>query len=95
MYGGHIVERGPAGAVLDRPLHPYTQALLACVPRVNDSADRLNTIAGQPLNLRELPPGCRFAPRCPYVQERCRLAVPALLPVKDREVRCVLYEEGV
>jgi oligopeptide/dipeptide ABC transporter ATP-binding protein len=94
MYGGHIVERGPAGAVLDRPLHPYTQALLACVPRVNDSADRLNTIAGQPLNLRELPPGCRFAPRCPYVQERCRLAVPPLLPVKDREVRCVLYEEG-
>jgi oligopeptide/dipeptide ABC transporter ATP-binding protein len=94
MYGGHIVERGPADEVLDRPLHPYTQALLECVPRVTDSAERLNTIAGQPLNLRELPPGCRFAPRCPYVQERCRRAVPALLQVKGREVRCVLYEDG-
>jgi oligopeptide/dipeptide ABC transporter ATP-binding protein len=94
MYGGHIVERGPADEVLDRPLHPYTQALLECVPRVTDTAERLNTIAGQPLNLRELPPGCRFAPRCPYVQERCRRAVPALLQVKGREVRCVLYEDG-
>jgi oligopeptide/dipeptide ABC transporter ATP-binding protein len=94
MYGGHIVERGPADEVLDRPLHPYTQALLECVPRVTDSAERLNTIAGQPLNLRELPPGCRFAPRCPYVQERCRRAVPALLQVKGRAVRCVLYEDG-
>jgi peptide/nickel transport system ATP-binding protein len=94
MYGGHIVERGPADQVLDRPLHPYTQALLQCVPRMSDTAGRLNTIAGQPLNLRELPPGCRFAPRCPYVQERCRRALPALLSVKGREVRCVLYEEG-
>jgi peptide/nickel transport system ATP-binding protein len=93
MYGGHIVERGPADEVLDRPLHPYTQALLACVPYVTDSSERLNTIAGQPLNLRELPPGCRFAPRCPYVQARCRRAVPALLPVREREVRCVLYED--
>jgi len=94
MYGGHIIERGPADEVLDRPLHPYTQALLECVPRVTDSAERLNTIAGQPLNLRELPPGCRFAPRCPYVQARCRRAVPALLQVKGRAVRCVLYEDG-
>jgi peptide/nickel transport system ATP-binding protein/oligopeptide transport system ATP-binding protein len=93
MYGGHIVERGRADEVLDRPLHPYTQALLQCVPRVTESLERLNTISGQPLNLRELPPGCRFAPRCPYVQERCRHAVPPLLPVKEREVRCVLYEE--
>ena len=93
MYGGHIVERGRADEVLDRPLHPYTQALLACVPRATDGAARLNTIAGQPLNLRELPKGCRFAPRCPYVQDRCLPAVPQLLDVKARRVRCVLYEE--
>ena len=93
MYGGHIVERGRADEVLDRPLHPYTQALLACVPRATDGAARLNTIAGQPLNLRELPRGCRFAPRCPYVQDRCLPAVPQLLEVKSRRVRCVLYEE--
>jgi len=93
MYGGHIVERGPADEVLDRPLHPYTQALLACVPRATDGSARLNTIAGQPLNLRELPRGCRFAPRCPYVQERCLPEVPQLLDVKGRRVRCVLYEE--
>jgi peptide/nickel transport system ATP-binding protein len=94
MYGGHIVETGRADELLDRPLHPYTQALLACIPRATDSSERLNTIAGQPLNLRELPPGCRFAPRCPYVQERCVRAVPSLLPVKERLVRCVLYEES-
>jgi peptide/nickel transport system ATP-binding protein len=93
MYGGHIVEHGPADEVLDRPLHPYTQALLACVPRVTDDSGRLNTIAGQPLNLRELPPGCRFAPRCPYVQERCLAAPPPLVPVRGRLARCVLYEE--
>ena len=93
MYGGHIVERGHADEVLTRPLHPYTQALLACVPRSTDGTERLNTIAGQPLNLRDLPRGCRFAPRCPYVQDRCLPAVPQLLAVKDRRVRCVLYEE--
>ncbi len=94
MYGGHIVEYGRADEVLDRPLHPYTQALLACVPRVTDDSGRLNTIAGQPINLRELPPGCRFAPRCPYVQERCLQAVPELVAVKGRLVRCVLYEDA-
>jgi oligopeptide/dipeptide ABC transporter ATP-binding protein len=93
MYGGHIVERGRADEVLDRPLHPYTQALLACVPRVTDESARLNTIAGQPLNLREIPSGCRFAPRCPYVQDRCLPEIPQLLDVKGRRVRCVLYEE--
>ncbi len=93
MYGGHIVERGRADEVLDRPLHPYTQALLACVPKATDESARLNTIAGQPLNLRELPRGCRFAPRCPYVQDRCLPEIPQLLDVKGRRVRCVLYEE--
>jgi oligopeptide/dipeptide ABC transporter ATP-binding protein len=95
MYGGQIVEQGPADEVLDRPLHPYTQALLACVPRASDGTGRLNTIAGQPLSLRDLPSGCRFAPRCPYVQQRCLPAVPKLDAVKGRLVRCVLYEESV
>jgi peptide/nickel transport system ATP-binding protein len=94
MYGGQIVEQGRADEVLDRPLHPYTQALLACVPRASDGTGRLNTIAGQPLSLRDLPPGCRFAPRCPYVQQRCLPAVPRLDEVKGRLVRCVLYEES-
>jgi oligopeptide/dipeptide ABC transporter ATP-binding protein len=94
MYGGQIVEQGPADEVLDRPLHPYTQALLACVPRASDGTGRLNTIAGQPLSLRDLPAGCRFAPRCPYVQQRCLPAVPRLDAVKGRLVRCVLYEES-
>lgn len=94
MYGGQIVEQGRADEVLDRPLHPYTQALLACVPRASDGTGRLNTIAGQPLSLKDLPPGCRFAPRCPYVQDRCLRALPPLIPVKERLARCVLYEES-
>jgi len=93
MYGGHIVEHGAASEVLDHPLHPYTQALLACVPSATDDSGRLNTISGQPLNLRDLPPGCRFAPRCPYVHDRCLPAPPRLLLVQGRLVRCVLHED--
>jgi oligopeptide/dipeptide ABC transporter ATP-binding protein len=76
MYAGRIVEQGPVRDIFDRPSHPYTQALLASVPRIEDQVERLQSIEGQPPLLTDLPAGCRFAPRCGHARERCRQAYP-------------------
>jgi oligopeptide transport system ATP-binding protein len=82
MYGGRIVESAPARVLYRTPTHPYTQGLLASVPRL-DSSPRalLNTIRGQPPDLARLPDGCAFAPRCPHVHEVCTLEPPPAEPV--------------
>ena len=66
MYAGRIVECGPVRQVFEHPSHPYTQALIASVPKMTGTIGRLTTIEGQPPSLLDLPAGCRFAPRCPY-----------------------------
>ena len=76
MYAGRIVECGPVDQILERPAHPYTQALIASVPRMTGSIGRLTTIEGQPPSLMNLPDGCRFAPRCTFADTRCREAYP-------------------
>jgi oligopeptide/dipeptide ABC transporter ATP-binding protein len=77
MYAGRIVETGPVRQVFSQPAHPYTQALLASVPRMTERPDRLPAIAGHPPTPYDvLPPGCRFAPRCPFVEERCQHEYP-------------------
>lgn len=79
MYAGRIVESGLVRDVLKNPRHPYTQALLRSMPRVDESADvPLLTISGQPPNPRYLPAGCAFAPRCPLSSELCRTERPRL-----------------
>ena len=80
MYGGRIVEYGPVRAIFNTPAHPYTQALLSSVPAVDVTVDRLYSIPGQPPSLWNLPPGCRFAPRCRWAQSRCRDEYPPTLP---------------
>jgi oligopeptide/dipeptide ABC transporter ATP-binding protein len=77
MYAGRIVECGPVREVFEHPSHPYTQALIASVPKVTGTVDRLYTIEGQPPSLMDPPTGCRFAPRCPYADQRCVEAYPA------------------
>ena len=64
MYAGRIVESGPTRALFRAPRHPYTEALMASVPRMEASVERLPSIEGQPPSLHDLPAGCRFAPRC-------------------------------
>src|SRR5262245_14999732 len=81
MYAGRIVECGPVARIFEHPSHPYTQALIASVPRMSGAAGRLTTIDGQPPSLMDLPPGCRFAPRCAHVESRCRDAYPPTFTV--------------
>ena len=81
MYAGRIVETGPTRALFRAPRHPYTEALMASVPRMEGHAGRLPSIEGQPPPLHGLPPGCRFADRCAYVDDRCRREYPPTVPV--------------
>ncbi|QZY30606.1 ABC transporter ATP-binding protein [Nocardioides coralli] len=80
MYAGRLVEVGAAGEVFGEPLHPYAAALSAAFPRIGDRAARYAPagLGGDPPDLRSLPPGCSFAPRCPRVVEACRAAEPPL-----------------
>ncbi len=77
LYAGRVMEQGPAARVLGAARHPYTQALLACRPRMDTPFDLpLTTIAGAPPRAGEVSPGCVFAPRCPEVHGSCRLRPP-------------------
>lgn len=76
MYAGRIVEIGPTTDIFERPQHPYTQALLASIPRVGEFPDRLPTIEGQPPDIANLPKGCPFSPRCQYAEAICSEEYP-------------------
>ncbi|RLG86924.1 MAG: ABC transporter ATP-binding protein [Thermoprotei archaeon] len=91
MYAGKIVEIGTAEQIYNNPKHPYTQGLIRSVPRLR-GAKRLEWIPGQPPDLRNPPPGCRFAPRCPYAMDRCRREEPPMVEVEPGHwVACWLY----
>jgi oligopeptide/dipeptide ABC transporter ATP-binding protein len=81
MYAGRIVESGPVRDVFNHPSHPYTQALLASVPKMEEQVEWLASIEGQPPALHDLPAGCRFAPRCAYADERCHAVYPPAFTV--------------
>ncbi len=96
MYVGKIVEEADVFTLFKSPKHPYTQALLSSIPTLQTSRDqKLNVIAGSVPNLyRALPPGCRFAPRCPQAFDRCRQEEPPLLSVaRGQTARCWLYDQ--
>jgi peptide/nickel transport system ATP-binding protein len=91
MYAGKVVEKAPTHVLFSDMKMPYTEALLKSIPRVsNPSHTRLEAISGRPPDLVNPPPGCRFAPRCPYAQERCREEEPPLMPAAypGHEFRC-------
>ena len=82
MYAGKLVELGSTTQVFERPIHPYTKALLSVFPSIRGEKRSLATIGGEPPNLIEPPPGCRFHPRCPYATDICQREEP---PVVDRD----------
>ena len=80
MYAGRPIEYGRTEDIFYHPHHPYTWGLLQSIPKLGEETDRLTPIRGLPPSLINLPAGCSFAPRCPYVFDRCLEESPALLP---------------
>lgn len=83
MYAGRIVETGDVRQIFNEPSHPYSEALLASVPKLEERTQRLYSIEGQPPPLFDLPPGCPFAPRCEYAQDVCREAYPVRVEIGE------------
>jgi peptide/nickel transport system ATP-binding protein len=97
MYAGRIVERGPTRLLFTHTRMPYTEALLRAIPRLDQASHtRLEAIGGRPPDLVSPPPGCRFAPRCGHVRDRCRQDEPPLAPdlVAGHDFAC-WYPVGV
>jgi peptide/nickel transport system ATP-binding protein len=94
MYAGQVSELGATREVFDTPLHPYTAGLMEAFPSIRGARRPLSGIPGSPPDLARPPQGCRFAPRCPKVFDRCPTTPPALYQVEGRGVRCLLYETG-
>jgi oligopeptide/dipeptide ABC transporter ATP-binding protein len=99
MYAGRIVEQSEIKAIFDKPLHPYTQGLIASIPVLGKIKDRLDVIPGSVPNLIDLPEGCKFAPRCrarvEYGLTLCTEVEPDLIPILPQHtVRCWLYQSN-
>jgi oligopeptide/dipeptide ABC transporter ATP-binding protein len=99
MYAGEIVEQTDVNTLFDQPLHPYTQGLIGSIPVLGQIKERLDVIPGSVPNLVNLPPGCRFAPRCQarfkYACTICAEVKPELEEVKPGHlVRCWLYQDA-
>jgi len=92
MYAGQIVEYTDVNTLFETQLHPYTEGLLAAIPVLGEVRDSLAVIPGSVPNLINLPPGCKFHPRCPYVKEMCLQSVPPLVEVAPpgHRVRCFM-----
>jgi oligopeptide/dipeptide ABC transporter ATP-binding protein len=89
MYAGEVVESAPAALLFADPRHPYTQGLLRSMPSLTSRGERLPVIAGRVPDIHALPPGCRFAPRCPQHQADCDADRPSLDLIREQhELRC-------
>ncbi|UIN31397.1 ABC transporter ATP-binding protein [Microbacterium binotii] len=95
MYAGRVVELAAASEIYRSPLHPYTKGLRDSFPPLHATATRLEGIPGTPPDLRALPAGCSFAPRCPHAFDRCVRELPLPVTRGDREVACHLHDEEV
>jgi peptide/nickel transport system ATP-binding protein len=98
MYAGEIVERAPVGDIFLKPMHPYTQGLMRCVPKLGLSkqSSYLYPIRGRLPSLMNLPPGCLFEPRCDFAREECRHKRPELHKVdRNHFARCHFAEDTI
>jgi oligopeptide transport system ATP-binding protein len=94
MYAGRIVETGPVRDIYHHPAHPYTEGLMASIPRLDQKGGRLDPIKGAPPSLMHIPSGCPFHPRCPYARQICTTDDPPLYEVRPgRRSACHFWEE--
>lgn len=95
MYLGQVIEEADVQSLFEQPLHPYTQSLFQCIPKIDgDRTKKLYTIKGIVPSLDNVPQGCRFADRCPFANDLCRNKAPELTEVAPRrKVRCWHYKE--
>ena len=95
MYAGKIVEEAPVSELFNHPTHPYTQGLIASVPKLGSGVKVLPSIPGSVPDLASMPKGCRFAPRCKYATAKCHEMEPELVTVgENQRCRCWLKQEG-
>ena len=95
MYAGKIVEEAPVKELFASPAHPYTQGLIASVPKLGSGVKVLPSIPGSVPDLASMPKGCRFAPRCKYATAKCHEKEPELVTVgENQRCRCWLKQEG-
>ncbi|WP_433190420.1 ABC transporter ATP-binding protein [Actinoallomurus sp. CA-150999] len=96
MYAGRVVETAPARSVHEAPRHPYTLGLVRSFPKLHGPREELLGIPGTPPDLRSLPPGCAFHPRCRFAVDACRSHRPGLLTTDDGvQVACALHDASV
>ena len=88
MYAGRIAEIGPVHEVINRPAHPYTAGLMACIPDMSIDRERLHQIDGAMPRLNAIPKGCAYNPRCERAVERCRMERPELLDTGATKAAC-------
>ena len=94
MYAGKIVEEAPTEKIFGEPAHPYTQYLINSLPKFGDKTTR-ESVPGSPPSLANLPSGCPFHPRCPFVKEICKTQMPGFTQLdKNHRVACWLVGEG-
>ena len=96
MYAGRIVEQGSADDIFNHTRHPYTEGLFDSLPNLKQRGEELVPIKGLMPDPSDLPPGCAFAPRCPYATEACARGVPALRAVEGsttHKVACIAYDD--
>ncbi len=93
MYAGQIVESASVREVFESPIHPYTKGLIAAMPKLSDTKKQLDAIPGMVPDLKEMPKGCRFNPRCKYALDCCKEEMPELKEINGRLVRCFLAKD--
>ena len=92
MYAGKVVEHASCDQIFDKPMHPYTDGLMKCIPKLDDDDTKeLSVIKGMVPSVDDMPAGCAFCPRCPQAREICRQKMPELVEAEGRKVRCFKY----
>lgn len=93
MYAGQVVEYTDVDTVFEKTLHPYTQGLISCIPKLGGQEEKLSTIKGMVPSFNEMPEGCLFCPRCEYAKDICRKERPELVDLDGHQVRCFKYTD--